>query len=75
MFYLMTFLVVYYNAQEPQYDVYTYDNEEFEIEVTCAEGVTDCKDTEESRDKREETRVSRPYGSYYQREIPYVFIY
>ena len=79
LFYLITFLIVYYNGQEPKYDVYTYNEKKFEIEVVCAEGVTDCKDSvQESRDREEEkrsTEIYRPYGSYYPREFPYVFIY
>lgn len=71
--YLITLLIVYYNAPDYELDVYEYETEEFEIEVTCAEGVTDCKEPKEEEQKQE-IQTSRPYGSY-NREFPYVFIY
>lgn len=71
--YLITLLLVYYNAPNYEVDTYQYEKEEFEVEVTCAEGVTDCKEPEESEQKKESI-IYQPYGSYY-REFPYGFIY
>jgi len=75
MIYLITFLIVYYNASDYELIVYEYPDEEFAIEVTCAEGVTDCKEssTEESN-KTQDTIIYRPYGSYYE-SFPYIFRY
>lgn len=75
MIYLITFLIVYYNASYYKLVVYEYEKEEFGVEVTCAEGVTDCKDSrEESPDRELERLVDRLYGSYY-KDLPVVIVY
>lgn len=72
--YLITFLVVYYNAPEPRYDIYTYEEEQ-KIEHTCAEGVTkeECEGPKAPEEQKEEKQVIR-YDSYYGR-LPYVYLY
>jgi len=73
--YLITFLIVYYNATEYELVVYNYEEKEELIEITCAEGVSreECLGPK-TEERVEEKKVHRPYGSYY-REFPYVFIY
>ena len=61
---LVLFTLVFYNAPDYEVIVYEYPVEEFEIEVTCAEGVTDCKDIESVK-PIQETVIYRPYGSYF----------
>jgi len=41
--YILTFLLVYYSDIDYELEVFTYDGQDFEIEVTCAEGYADCK--------------------------------
>jgi len=68
---LIILTTVYYNAPDYQLDVYQYKEEKQKvtIEVTCAEGVTDCKDEPK---KEEVQRVYNVYDSLYNYS-PYVF--
>lgn len=63
---LITLLVVYYNAPDYDLEVFEYPEKKFEIEVTCAEGVTDCKEEpkEDCREQIKEIIRHRSMGSY-----------
>jgi hypothetical protein len=70
LFQLFALIIFSYSAPDYELDVYHYDTElEFKIEVTCAEGVTDCKDNLTSREVR---NVYNLYNSLYQYS-PYIF--
>lgn len=59
---LLTFLLVYYNDIDYELEVFTYDEPDFEIVVSCAEGITDCKGKSEEPPKP--TEETRQLGSY-----------